>query len=86
MTAAGDDRGVPADLRFEEGLERLEALVTRLESGDLPLEEALADFERGLTLVRALNERLTAAERRIEILVRGEDGGVRLQTAGDEEP
>ncbi len=54
---------------FEEGLERLEMLVARLEGGDLELEEALEVFERGVALTRQCSSRLEAAERRIEVLV-----------------
>ena len=73
------------EFRFEDGMAALEALVARLESGDLALEEALVAFEQGVALVRALGERLTAAEQRIELLVRGEDGRVRLQPVADED-
>jgi exodeoxyribonuclease VII small subunit len=72
-------------LRFEDGMAALEALVARLESGELSLEDALAAFEQGVGLVRALNQRLTAAEQRIEVLVRGADGGVRLEPLDDED-
>jgi exodeoxyribonuclease VII small subunit len=58
---------------FEEALEGLEALVARLESGELPLEEALAAFERGVRLSRRCAEQLESAERRIAELVR--EGG-----------
>ena len=44
--------------KFEEALAELEGLVQRLEKGELPLEESLAAFERGMTLVRQLGERL----------------------------
>ena len=50
-------------------MERLEGLVDRLESGDLPLEEALAAFEEGVALSRRCASELDAAERRIELLV-----------------
>jgi exodeoxyribonuclease VII small subunit len=60
---------------FESALARLEAIVERLESGDLPLEEALAAFEEGVALSRRCTAELEAAERRIEILV-GVTGGV----------
>ena len=61
---------------FESALERLEAIVDRLESGDLPLEQALAAFEEGVSLSRRCAGELEAAERRIEILVGGESGAV----------
>ncbi len=59
---------------FEGALERLEAIVDRLESGELPLEQALAAFEEGVALSRRCAGELEAAERRIELLVGGEDG------------
>jgi exodeoxyribonuclease VII small subunit len=55
---------------FEASLDGLEAIVDRLEAGDLPLEEALAAFEAGVALTRRCAEQLGAAERRIEVLVK----------------
>jgi len=46
----------------------LEALVERLEQGDLPLEESLAAFERGVLLTRACQTALKEAEQKVEIL------------------
>jgi exodeoxyribonuclease VII small subunit len=71
--------------RFEDGMAALEALVARLESGELALEDALAAFEQGVVLVRSLHERLDAAEQRIELLVRGSDGRLRVQASDDGE-
>jgi exodeoxyribonuclease VII small subunit len=68
-----------ASKRFEEAMADLEALVTRLESGDLSLEDALAAFEQGVALVRSLNEKLNAAEQRIELLTRDASGAIRLR-------
>jgi exodeoxyribonuclease VII small subunit len=55
---------------FEEALQRLEAIVDRLEEGDLELEDALAAFEDGVNLTRRCAGQLDDAERRIEVLVR----------------
>jgi len=60
---------------FEEALSQLEALVTRLEGGDLPLEEALRAFEEGVRLTRLCAERLEDAERRVQVLMRSPEGG-----------
>jgi len=58
---------------FEAALAELETIVTRLEQGDLALEQSLALFERGVQLSRFCHTRLEDAERRIEILTeRGE--------------
>jgi exodeoxyribonuclease VII small subunit len=61
-------------VRFDDALHDLEQTVQRLESGELSLEDALAAFERGVTLVRMLNEKLAEVERRVEILMRDADG------------
>ena len=55
---------------LEKSLEALEALVTRLESGDLPLEQALKEFERGVKLTRQCQAALQEAEQKVEILLK----------------
>jgi len=55
---------------LEKSLEELEALVARLEGGDLPLEQALQEFERGVKLTRQCQTALQEAEQKIEILLR----------------
>lgn len=60
----------PSAQRFDEILEELEHVVERLESEDLPLEQALAAFERGVALSRAGQTLLDTAERRVEVLLR----------------
>jgi exodeoxyribonuclease VII small subunit len=58
---------------FETALAELESIVTKLEQGDLALEQSLSLFERGVQLSRFCHTRLEDAERRIEILTeRGE--------------
>jgi exodeoxyribonuclease VII small subunit len=55
---------------FEQALAELEALVARLERGDLPLDEALKTFERGVELTRHCQGALKAAQQRVEILLK----------------
>jgi exodeoxyribonuclease VII small subunit len=55
---------------FEQALAELEALVERLERGDLPLDEALKTFERGVELTRHCQGSLKAAQQRVEILLK----------------
>jgi exodeoxyribonuclease VII small subunit len=57
----------PAD--FEKDLAELESLVGRLERGDLPLDEALKTFERGVELTRHCQAALKAAQQKVEILL-----------------
>jgi exodeoxyribonuclease VII small subunit len=58
----------PSIKDFEAAIAELEAVVKRLEEGDLPLEQSLALYERGVQLSRFCHARLEEAERRIEIL------------------
>lgn len=69
---------------FEDALAALEVVVHRLESGDMPLEQALEAFEQGVKLSRQCAATLDAAERRIEILVAERGGAVRLEPFHDE--
>jgi exodeoxyribonuclease VII small subunit len=58
---------------FEGAIAELDGIVKKLEEGDLPLEQSLALYERGVQLSRFCHARLEDAERRIEILTdRGE--------------
>ena len=59
---------------FESSLEALEQIVRQLENGDLPLEKSLELFEQGIRLSRECQERLSQAERRIEVLLRDNQG------------
>jgi exodeoxyribonuclease VII small subunit len=59
---------------FEASLEALEQIVHQLENGDLPLEKSLELFEDGIRLSRQCQERLNQAERRIEVLLRDNQG------------
>ena len=59
---------------FESSLEALEQIVRQLEEGDLPLEKSLELFEQGIRLSRECQERLGQAERRIEVLLRDNQG------------
>ena len=59
---------------FDQVLERLRAVVDKLEHGNLGLEEALKTFEEGVALARRGHTLLDAAEKRVEMLVKGEGG------------
>jgi exodeoxyribonuclease VII small subunit len=66
-------------LDFESAMRDLEELVDRLERGDLPLEESLAAFERGIMLTRSCQSALKEAEQKVEILLK-KSGEPVLQT------
>jgi len=60
---------------FEASLVRLTNIVERLENGELGLEESLALFEEGIRLARTAQERLDAAEKRVEELIAADQDG-----------
>lgn len=70
-----DDFMPSSEPTFESALEQLQGKVKALESGDLPLEEALRVFEEGVRMSRFCQEKLAAAERRIDILLKEQSGG-----------
>lgn len=61
-------------MKFEERLGDLEAIVAKLEAAELPLEEALSLFEKGIALVRQLTTQLDEVERKLEVLTRNAAG------------
>ena len=60
--------------KFEEALKNLEELVKKMESGDLALEDSLKAFEEGIRLIRFCTGKLDEAERRVEILLKNDQG------------
>lgn len=74
--------------KFEDELADLENVVAQIDSGELSLEESIAAFERGVGLVRTLNQKLDEVERRVEVLTRSGQGELRTAPyhQGDREP
>jgi exodeoxyribonuclease VII small subunit len=69
----------PSSPSFDDGLERLEALVQQLEGGTLTLEDALQRFEEGIGLSKELQQQLADAHRRVEILKQSLGGEYRAE-------
>ena len=67
-------RQKPATPDFEAALAELEQIVQRLEQGELPLEESLRQFERGVALTRICQKALGDAEKKIRVLAKGAGG------------
>lgn len=70
--------GTPKE-SFETALERLQGVVKKLESGELGLEDSLKQFEEGVRLSKACQEQLTAAEQKVELLLKVGSEGVETQ-------
>ena len=69
---------------FETALQRLEEIVRKLDSGDLPLASLLEVYEEGVTLSRFCQTKLEEAERKVEILNKKADG--KLERSPFDEP
>ena len=65
----------PEDASFEATMKRLSEIVTRLERGDLPLEESLTLFEEGVRLSARSQEKLDAAQKQVEELLAVDEQG-----------
>ena len=65
-----------AEMKFEEALKKLEKIVGELEDGDLPLDESLARYEEGIRLSKVCAKKLEAAKKKVEVLLKSEDGTV----------
>lgn len=65
--------------RFEDTLDKLEKIVSKLEEGDISLEESLKLFEEGIRLSRFCNQKLDEAEKKVEVLLKGKDGVLKPQ-------
>jgi exodeoxyribonuclease VII small subunit len=70
-----------ATLSFESALAELEAIVSKLESGNAPLEESIALYERGAALKAHCEAKLKSAQEKIEKIVVSETGQVRAEPA-----
>jgi exodeoxyribonuclease VII small subunit len=67
-TIPDTDSASAAPLSFESALKELEGIVTAMEAGQMPLQDALDAYKRGVTLLRRCQDTLTAAEQQISIL------------------
>ncbi len=63
----------PENMSYEATIEELDKLVNQLENGDLALDDALKTFERGISLARAGQAKLSEAEQRVQILLNNSD-------------
>lgn len=72
-------------VKFEDALERLEKIVEELESGRLTLDDSLARYEEGVKSLKQCYELLRDAEKRVEVLLKSEDGALKTAPFEPEE-
>lgn len=69
------------ELKFEQAMSQLEAIVDELEHGDVPLEKAIELFQKGMALSQLCSQKLEVVEQKIEMIVQ-EDGQIRKKPFG----
>jgi exodeoxyribonuclease VII small subunit len=67
-------------ITFEDALEELEAIASKLESGELTLEQSIQYYEKGVQLAKFCRQKLEEAERKIEVLQKQPDGTVQKKS------
>ncbi|EMS71929.1 exodeoxyribonuclease VII small subunit [Ruminiclostridium cellobioparum] len=70
------DLNIREDKSFEEAISQLEQIVSRLEKGDISLEESITNFQQGIELSRYCAAKLDEAEKKISILLQDEEGNL----------
>lgn len=68
---------------FEQSMAELEGIVTKLEAGDVTLDDSLALFEKGIKLAKTCQKKLDDAEKKVKILTAASDGTMTEEDFGD---
>jgi exodeoxyribonuclease VII small subunit len=71
--------------RFEDTFKKLETIVNKLENGDLSLEDSMKLFEEGMRLSHLCSEKLSEVQKRVEVLLKSEEGGLQSRPFSFEE-
>lgn len=71
--------------RFEDTFKKLEGIVNKLECGELSLEESMKLFEEGMRLSQLCSQKLVEVQKRVDLLLKAEDGSLQSQSFSFEE-
>ena len=63
--------------KFEKSIEELKEIIDKLESGNIPLEDSLSLFEKGVKILNSTSKKLTQMEKKVELLVESSDGKIK---------
>ena len=63
-------------MKFEDAIGRIEEIIKKLETGEIPLEESLKLFEEGMNLINFCQKKLNEVEQKVEILIKNEGGQI----------
>lgn len=75
-----------AEMKFEDALKKLEKIVEDLEGGSLSLDDALGRYEEGIRLSKLCAKKLELAKKKVEILMKSEDGSIELKPFDETAP
>ncbi|HSG31722.1 MAG TPA: exodeoxyribonuclease VII small subunit [Thermodesulfobacteriota bacterium] len=65
--------------KFEKSIEELKDIIDKLESGNIPLEDSLSLFEKGVKILNSANKKLSQMEKKVEILIKDSDGKIKRE-------
>ncbi len=71
--------------KFEKSIEELKEIIDKLESGNIPLEDSLSLFEKGVKILNTANKKLTQMEKKVEILIENSDGKIKREDFGTDD-
>lgn len=74
----GNQANAKEKLSFEQALQRLEQIVDQIEAGKVPLEESIEKYAQGIELIKQCRSILESAERKIQVLAKGEGQNVQV--------
>ncbi|NIS08119.1 MAG: exodeoxyribonuclease VII small subunit [Candidatus Dadabacteria bacterium] len=65
--------------KFEKSIDELKDIIDKLESGNIPLEDSLSLFEKGVKILNTANKKLSQMEKKVEILIKDSDGKIKRE-------
>lgn len=65
--------------KFEKSIEELREIIEKLESGNIPLDDSLSLFEKGVKILNSANKKLSQMEKKVEILIEDSDGKIKRE-------
>jgi exodeoxyribonuclease VII small subunit len=65
--------------KFEKSIEELKEIIEKLESGNIPLDDSLVLFEKGVKILNSANKKLGNMQKKVEILVKDSKGNIKEQ-------
>ena len=65
--------------KFEKSIDELREIIEKLESGNIPLDDSLSLFEKGVKILNSANKKLSQMEKKVEILIERSNGQIKKE-------